>query len=47
MLEDVAFSTSIDVTDTMTVGTSVMRGGVFSVLLTFGIWDSQWLSDIY
>lgn len=28
-LEDVAFSTSTAVTDMMTVGTSVMRGGVF------------------
>lgn len=33
--EDVAFSTSTAVMDMMTVGTSVMKGGVFSVLLNF------------
>lgn len=46
VLEDVAFSTSTAVTDMMTVGTSVMRGGVFSVLLNFANWNCQWLKFV-
>lgn len=46
VLEDVAFSTSTAVTDMMTVGTSVMRGGVFSVLLNFANWNCQWLNGL-
>lgn len=46
MLEDDAFSTSTAVTDMMTVGTSVTRGGAFSVLLNIGIWDCQWLNGL-
>lgn len=42
MLEDVAFSISTAVMDMMTVGTSVMRGGVYSVLPNVDIWKCEW-----
>lgn len=40
MLEDVVFSTCTAVMDMMTVATSVMREGGFSVLLRFGAQDT-------
>lgn len=46
VLEDVAFSISTAVMDMMTVGTSVMRGGMFSVLLNFAISNCQWLNGL-
>ena len=45
VLEDDAFSTSTAVTDTMTAGTSVMRGGAFS-LPYLGLSEVEW-TDIY